>query len=350
MFDKVMHKSKSTKTPQDLVPKTCQALDKLQDNSAQKVFDDNTNLLATLKAVLLADNQSDQSRDYAITVGYEACKNDLPLLLASKLGLLEFEAKKDAAQIFGFLVRLDNGGDKPGVRFVQNNPTMLDMLFRGYDYPEIALSCGSMLRDCVKDENLAKLVLEGPLFQHYFEKVEVSNFEVASDAFSTFKDLLTRHKPMVAGYLSRNYDQFFASYTNLLKSSNYVTRRQSLKLLGELLLERSNLKVMVRYVADEGNLKLMMNLLRDSSRSIQFEAFHVFKVFVANPNKTRPIVEILVGNRDKLLKYLTDFHSDKEDEQFREEKAVIIKEISMLDGPPSEGQSSEANASARHVW
>lgn len=33
-----------------------------------------------------------------------------------------------------------------------------------------------------------------------------------------------------------------------------------------------------------------------------------------------------------------------EDEQFREEKAVIIKEISMLDGPPSEGQP------AGHVW
>ena len=49
-------------------------------------------------------------------------------------------------------------------------------------------------------------------------------------------------------------------------------------MLGELLLERSNLKVMVRYVADEENLKLMMNLLKDQSRSIQFEAFHVFKV------------------------------------------------------------------------
>lgn len=35
------------------------------------------------------------------------------------------------------------------------------------------------------------------------------------------------------------------------------------------------------------------------------------QVFVANPNKTRPIIEILVGNKDKLLKYLTDFHSDK---------------------------------------
>lgn len=38
---------------------------------------------------------------------------------------------------------------------------------------------------------LNRLVLEGPLFQHYFEKVEVSNFEVASDAFSTCKVLNT---------------------------------------------------------------------------------------------------------------------------------------------------------------
>jgi len=35
-----------------------------------------------------------------------------------------------------------------------------------------------------------------------------------------------------------------------------------------------------------------------------------------------------------------------EDEQFREEKGVIIKEISMLDGPPGEGQPSQNS----HVW
>ena len=32
-----------------------------------------------------------------------------------------------------------------------------------------------------------RMVLDGPLFKQYFDKVEVSNFEVASDAFSTFK-------------------------------------------------------------------------------------------------------------------------------------------------------------------
>jgi hypothetical protein len=34
-------------------------------------------------------------------------------------------------------------------------------------------------------------------------------------------------------------------------------------------------------------------------------------VFVANPNKPEPIVEILVKNREKLLKYLEEFHTDR---------------------------------------
>ncbi len=50
-----------------------------------------------------------------------------------------------------------------------------------------------------------------------------------ADAFLTFKDLLTRHKPMVAQFLSEHYDDFFLQYTTLLQSDNYVTRRQSLK-------------------------------------------------------------------------------------------------------------------------
>lgn len=67
-------------------------------------------------------------------------------------------------------------------------------------------------------------------------------------------------------------------YNTLILSQNYVTKRQSLKLLGEILLDRANYAIMTRFIADEANLKCMMNFLRDKSRNIQFEAFHVFKV------------------------------------------------------------------------
>lgn len=37
---------------------------------------------------------------------------------------------------------------------------------------------------------------------------------------------------------------------------------------------------MTRYISNPDNLKLMMNMLKEKSRNIQFEAFHVFKVAI----------------------------------------------------------------------
>ena len=100
------------------------------------------------------------------------------------------------------------------------------------------------------------------------------------------------------------------------------------QLLGELLLDRSNFNVMTSYISNPENLKLMMNLLRDKSKNIQFEAFHVFKVFVANPNKSKAIMDILLKNKEKLVTFLGTFHSDRQDdEQFTDEKAFLIKQI-----------------------
>ena len=72
--------------------------------------------------------------------------------------------------------------------------------------------------------------------------------------------------------------QFFTTYQSLILSANYVTRRQSLKLLGEILLDRANFNIMTRYIGSKENLQIIMNTLRDKSKNIQYEAFHVFKV------------------------------------------------------------------------
>lgn len=58
-----------------------------------------------------------------------------------------------------------------------------------------------------------------------------------------FQELLTRHKILCADFLEVNYNKVFNHYQRLLNSENYVTRRQSLKLLGELLLDRHNFTV-----------------------------------------------------------------------------------------------------------
>lgn len=90
---------------------------------------------------------------------------------------------------------------------------------------------------------------------------------------------MTRHKSLVTGYLATNFDYFFAQFNaSLVQSDSYVTKRQSIKLLGEILLDRANYSVMMRYVESGENLKLCMKLLRDDRKMVQYEGFHVFKV------------------------------------------------------------------------
>lgn len=44
-----------------------------------------------------------------------------------------------------------------------------------------------MLRECIRHEPLAKNILDTDQFYSFFTFVELSTFDIASDAFSTFK-------------------------------------------------------------------------------------------------------------------------------------------------------------------
>ncbi|KAI8463698.1 MAG: Mo25-like protein [Monoraphidium minutum] len=323
------------KTPAEIVTKVVGALhslDTLKDKALDKALDTVQRSLEQMKSCIFGDEGHEPTKANVVALAEEVVRSDLLALVPGKLLALGFETRKDAAQVFGAVVRIRDNEDKcPGAHYVEQHFEIMEELFNGYKEPSIALNCGSMFRDCIRDEGVARRVLDSDILWRFFDEVEVANFEIASDAFSSFKDLLTRHKGAIARFLADHFQRFFDAFYGLLQSSNYVTRRQSLKLLGELLLDGINVRLMMRYVSDVRNLMLMMNLLKDSSRSIQFEAFHVFKVFVANPSKPQPIIDILTNNRDKLLKYLEDFLPERDDdEQFKEEKAVILKEISKL--------------------
>lgn len=260
-------------------------------------------------------------------------KNVLPLLLVhmDKIG---FESRKLVTEIFYHLVNRKIGTNKPTIDYIISKPDFVYDLMLCYERgQEVALSCGTMLRYCIKySEELTKLMLQSDSIFKYFHFVEMQPFDLSSDAFSSFKDMLTIHKEIAATFLDTNYNQFFSEYKDLLDRGNYVTKRQSLKLLGELLLDRHNFTVMARYISSTDNLKQIMILLRDKSRSIQFEAFHVFKVFVANPNKTPEVKDILLRNREKLIEFLSDFQTERQDEdqQFLEEKTYLIRQITQM--------------------
>lgn len=260
----------------------------------------------------------------------ETYNTDLLYHLIVHIHRLEFESRKDVVQVFNNLLRRQIGSRSPTVEYLIAKPEILFATFAGYENEDIALNTGMVLREMLRYEPLCRILLHSEQFYKFPHYIENTTFGVSCDAYTNLKETLTRHKPMVAEFLDKNYDRFFTSFKTLISSSNYVTKRQSLKLLGEILLDRANFNVMTRYIGDEGNLKMMMNMLRDKSKNIQFEAFHVFKVFVANPKKPPQIEGILRRNKEKLLVFLKNFHNDKEDEQFTDEKQFLIVQIQSL--------------------
>lgn len=59
-----------------------------------------------------------------------------------------------------------------------------------YESAEVALNCGMMLRECLRHEPLARTVLFSEDFFCFFRYVELSTFDIASDAFASFKVLI----------------------------------------------------------------------------------------------------------------------------------------------------------------
>jgi len=336
---------KSPKSPIDVVKvlkENLTLLEKCSDGKKQeKAQEEVGKQLVAITGMIYGGENEQQSDHLLAQLSQEMYNSGLLLILLRNLHRIDFEGKKDAAQIFNNILRRQIGTRTPTVEHILHQPEILFTLCKGYEQQEIALNCGTMLRECIRYEDLAKIVLHSNHFFDFFKYVEVSTFDIASDAFATFKELLTRHKMLAAEFLEANYDQVFVPYEQLLHSDNYVTRRQSLKLLGELLLDRHNFSVMTKYISSPDNLKLMMNMLKEKARNIQFEAFHVFKVFVANPNKPKPILDILLRNQEKLIEFLSKFHTDRsEDEQFNDEKAYLIRQIRELKPLPEDVATS----------
>ncbi|KAK8227279.1 Mo25-like protein [Phyllosticta capitalensis] len=357
----------------DLVRSTKETLMRVaaEDKPQPKTEEDLARNLAQMKMMLQGTPGMTTSRAHA-DVGPEQvyqlvnliCAEDVLLLLAQNIHKLPFEARKDTqltiSNAFRYKLPSSPHAEPPAMNYVlSNRPEVIIELCYGYERRESAMACGGVLREALKHDAVAALILyDEPdrrgkdmlahidptvpstgqgVFWKFFEWIDRGAFEACADAFNTFRDILTKHKQLVADYLQVNFERFFKTYNSVLvQSDSYVTKRQSIKLLGELLLDRANYNVMTQYVASGDNLKIIMKLLRDDRRMINYEGFHVFKVFVANPNKSLAVQKILINNRDRLLRFLPSFLDDRtDDDQFTDEKSFLVRQIELLPAVPT---------------
>lgn len=72
---------------------------------------------------------------------------------------MDFESRKDVVQIFNTLLRRQIGSRFPTVEYLCNKPEVLFTAFRGYEHEEVALNTGMILKEMLRHESLAKLLL-----------------------------------------------------------------------------------------------------------------------------------------------------------------------------------------------
>ena len=280
---------------------------------------------------------------------------------------MEFEARKETAEIFKHVLRRQIGNNfnvirntsdndinliagtrTPTVEYIGTCDEILSTLCKGYGDHNISHNTGNMLRwssiflnprfvifllrECLIYESLAKIVLLSENFQDFFKYVQHPQFDIAADAFSTFKDLLSRHKNIASQYLNNNFDAFFQKYNLLLQSDNFVTKLIALKLLNDLLHDRHNLSVMKKYVNNEDNLKLIMNLLLENTTATQLIAFNIFRIFLDNPKKADEVNRILKDNKDLLIEFFqssSNFNCDND--RFLDDKSSVVEQIKEIE-------------------
>ncbi|XP_042438145.1 calcium-binding protein 39-like isoform X2 [Zingiber officinale] len=304
-------------SPAELARVTKESFLALDTSTSAKAHEEVEKNIQSIRQMLSGDGELEPNEDHVSQLTLEICKEDVIALFIHKLPTLVWDARKDLVYCWSILLRQNIDSHYCCVEYLESHLELLDFLVVCYNNKEIALNCGSMLRECIKYPTLAKCILESNSFELFFKYVELPTFDIASDALATFKDLLTKNETTVSQFLISHYDQFFELYEKLLTSPNYVTRRQSLKILSDFLLEVQNSQTMKRYIQEVRYLKIMMALL---------------KVFVANPNKPRPIIDFLVENREELLIALQKLPASKgeEDDQVEEEKGLIIEEIETI--------------------
>jgi calcium binding protein 39 len=138
---------------------------------------------------------------------------DLLYLLAANIHKIPFEARKDTQAIFSnaFRYKAPGQNEPTALQYVlQHRPQIINALCHGYDRRESAMPCGGVLREALKFDAIAALILydeptpDGKprnlaevdttapssgqgVFWKFFDWIVKSSFEVCADAFSTFR-------------------------------------------------------------------------------------------------------------------------------------------------------------------
>jgi calcium binding protein 39 len=278
--------------------------------------------------ILYKKKEGDDASSRALQLVSEIGHDDFVAKGLDALPLFPVEQRKQFTIIFTGAIAHQVNGEFPVAIWVQRNTRALDALLGFYNYPDLAVCAGEMLRLCVRHAALAKLLLAPERLDRLFSHFTVAHFDVSADSFATFRELILK-APQAEDWLRENTQQVIDRLHATLVETNYAACRQSLKLIGEILCQFTG-NFQEVYLTDEKNLIIMMKLMVSTYKNISMEAYHIFKLFVARSDRPETITKILRTNSKKLIEFIHGLLDASEDEELQKEKEFLLVELGML--------------------
>lgn len=115
--------------------------------------------LQQIKAILYGDGPADPAPELVAQLAQETYNTDLLHLLVQNIARFEFESRKDVVQIFNNLLRRQIGSRWPTVEYLSAKHEVIFSALAGYENEEVALNTGMVLKEMLRHEQLAKILL-----------------------------------------------------------------------------------------------------------------------------------------------------------------------------------------------
>lgn len=261
---------------------------------------------------------------------------DMPARLVALLPWLEFDVRNIVTNVIGSILwpEMPAMVHRLALQYLRGHEKLFGTLVHGFGDDRCVTYCAAMLRSCARHKELVETFFAGGHFLKLLRFAAQGSFEVSSEAFRTCTELLLRHKAASAAWLEDNTEEVFEVLNGCLAADEYVRQRQAVALLTRILLDLSFQRVMLAYVRDARHLQLVMNLFRRDSRALEVDAFHLLKLFVADPHKGRRVHAILHKNRAGLLRRVGQLAPKKPGDSFRRDQCAVLELLGAL-GPPS---------------
>lgn len=351
---------KNPKTSANYVKVLNEQLQKLQSSSIstdnkKKAQEECSRYLDAIKHILLDETTAPLSLNLLYDHFF---KEDCLFNLMSVFSMLDFESRKNVGVIFSSGLGRSTDNKSVYVDYLISNRQIIDLILKVLQEAvanrqngiDIYLCVGGMVDECLKFEQLCRIILQNPIVWLLFDNCLSSAFEISTQSFQLLHALFTSFPRLISVEFFSSQtksNKFMGKLNKLLAHGSYVTKRQALKLLTALMLDSDYRRFMLSYIEEPENLKLSMILLSDKSKNLQLEAFQTFKVFMANPRKSKGVTDILIKNREQLLKFFAKFGEDSKDEIFQGEKNYlvgILNDLPRLITNPSTGNSNHSSS------